>query len=224
MVSDDVIPVVKSFCQCLEDDKRHRFLSWEHCYDYFGQDEIDADKACLHMAFYLASWGMYRGSSFLLWKDYLIHKEVVERLLKNRHLRKVSADYSDSDIRELVELCSWVRDWYKDNAGKINGEEREANATDTLVTKIILGALGCVPAYDRFFIDGLQKNRIGPLRPSHAGIKALTNFYRNHQDQFDSLQAEIKTVGGKNYPAMKLVDMYFWQIGFLQDQQIKASQ
>ncbi|MEQ1525671.1 MAG: hypothetical protein ABL911_02860 [Gallionella sp.] len=215
---------VGEFYQSLKDDKHHRYLSWEHCYDYFGQDDVDLDKACLHMAFYLASWGMYRGSSFLLWKDYLIHKEVVIQLLENKHLRKINADYSDSDIGEIIELCNWVRGWYKDNLGKINGKEKAAIASDTLVTKIVLGALGCVPAYDRYFIDGLREGGFSPLRPSLDGIKTLVNFYTNHRNQFDSLQAKIKTVGGTPYPAMKLVDMYFWQIGFEQDSKAEVTQ
>ncbi|MDD5056229.1 MAG: hypothetical protein PHQ60_00055 [Sideroxydans sp.] len=216
VLQSDVVDIVGAFRNCVEQDKHHRFLSWEHCYDYFGKDEIDSDKACLHMAFYLASWGMYRGSSFLLWKDYLIHKEVVNQLLKKRHLRKVSADYSVTEISEIVELSRWIKDWYRNNSGKINGEVREANATDTLVTKIILGALGCVPAYDRYFIDGLHERGIRPHKPSQDGISELVNFYNDHRAQFDSLQ-ENKTVGENTYPAMKLVDMYFWQIGFERD-------
>jgi len=220
----DVAAKVNEFYLRLADDKHHRYMSWEHCYDYFGQDVNDLDKACLHMAFYLASWGMYRGSSFLLWKDYLIHKEVVERLLEKKHLRKINADYSDSDISEIIELCDWVRGWYKGNVGEINGKEKEINVSDTLTTKIILGALGCVPAYDRYFIDGLREGGISPFRPSQDGIKVLVNFYRDHRDHFDRLQAKIKTAGGLPYPAMKLVDMYFWQIGFEQDRKEKATQ
>ena len=211
----DVAVKVNEFYLRLADDKRHRYMSWEHYYDYFGQDEVDVDKACLHMAFYLASWGMYRGSSFLLWKDYLIHKEVVQRLLENKHLRlrKGQADYSGSDISEIIELCRWIKGWYKNNTGKINGEVREANATPTLVTKIVLGALGCIPAYDRYFIDGLRSEKIDPLIPNQKSIKALVDFYISHRGQFDSLQMKIKTIGGRPYPAMKLIDMYFWQIG-----------
>ena len=43
-------------------------------------DEPRIDEAALQLGFYLASWGMYRGSSFLLRRTYTVHEEVVERL------------------------------------------------------------------------------------------------------------------------------------------------
>ncbi len=67
-----------------------RELSWIHCYYSFYQafqtpekSEELYDNLALHLAFYLASWGMYRGSSFLLDYDYLIHMGVVKELLKD---------------------------------------------------------------------------------------------------------------------------------------------
>ena len=39
----------------------------------------------LHLAFYLASWGMCRGSSFLLQKDYKVLVPVVEEVLKSEY-------------------------------------------------------------------------------------------------------------------------------------------
>ena len=35
------------------DDKNNRYLSWEHCYNYFNEPDIDVDKACLHFVFIL---------------------------------------------------------------------------------------------------------------------------------------------------------------------------
>lgn len=43
------------------------------------------DYLSLQLAFYLASWGMYRGSSFLLQKDYKIYIPVVEEVLKSKY-------------------------------------------------------------------------------------------------------------------------------------------
>ena len=62
-------------------DSNHRYLSWEYCHAAFKQyrknrDEAAVDYLCLHLAWYLASWGMLR-NSFLMQKDYKIHASVV---------------------------------------------------------------------------------------------------------------------------------------------------
>ena len=197
------------------DDKNHRYLSWEHCYNYFNEPDIDVDKACLHLAFYLASLGMYRGSSFLLWKDYLIHKEVVEKIISVRKNFQ-STDFNniaDDDLTKILTLCDFIGNWYKDNSGKINGEVRITEPSSILISKIILGTLGCLPAYDRFFLSGLEEHNISPKKISIEGLKELIKFYKNNKAEFDSLQTKV-LIGDKPYPVMKLIDMYFWQIGF----------
>ena len=57
-----------------------RYSSFDYCFNYFqsfkkrnaikdlGKKE-NLQQACFHMGFYLASWGMLRGSSFLLEKS-----------------------------------------------------------------------------------------------------------------------------------------------------------
>ena len=84
---DTVDLIIKSsteFYNDLKVDENGRYRSWEHCYSHFikarGSQEIDYDYLSLQLAFYLASWGMYRGSSFLLQKDYKVHIPVVEEL------------------------------------------------------------------------------------------------------------------------------------------------
>ena len=85
---DTVDLIIKSsteFYNDLKVDENGRYRSWEHCYSHFikarGSQEIDNDYLSLQLAFYLASWGMYRGSSFLLQKDYKVHIPVVKELL-----------------------------------------------------------------------------------------------------------------------------------------------
>lgn len=80
------------FYNDLKDDENGRYRSWEHCYSHFINvreakdiNDINIDYLSLQLAFYLASWGMYRGSSFLLQKDYRIHIPVVKELLRNKY-------------------------------------------------------------------------------------------------------------------------------------------
>ena len=215
---DDISNKILMFHTQLESDVNHRNKSWEHCYNYFTGNEIDVDIACLHMSFYLASWGMYRGSSFLLQKDYLIHKEVVEHILKNKHLQKINyQDLEKTHIEELFILINWIKDWYQNNIKSINGVTRKINVTDTLTTKIILGTLGCVPAYDRYFIDGLRAKGLSYSGLKPINFRPVVRFYLENKPSIDYVNIKILETSGVNYPPMKLVDMYFWQLGFEAD-------
>lgn len=206
---------ILSFHHQLQSDNNHRYKSWEHCFKYFSQGKLDKDIACLHLAFYLASWGMYRGSSFLLWKDYLVHREVVQHLLSSQHLRSI--DFSKqchAEIDEIFKLSSWIKDWYQQNVSHVNGKAKKIHVTDTLVTKILLGTLGCIPAYDRYFIEGLRAKGLSHSKLSKTNFLSVVGFYKDNRDDFESIQQSINRTSGTYYPTMKLVDMYFWQIGF----------
>ena len=207
---------IENFYNQVKNDSNHRFKSWEHCYSYFSRnkDKINIEEACLHLSFYLASWGMYRGSSFLLWKDYLIHKEVVEKILIHKNLQNINyleIDPRDEKVLEVFDLIEWIQNWYPNKIETINGISKRINVTDTLVTKILLGTLGCVPAYDKYFKDGLKKQSINPKLSMKNYLKLIT-FYQNNKNEFNSILIGINNE--LKYPVMKLIDMYFWQIGF----------
>ncbi len=216
-MDSDIYDKVTNFYSLLLADKNHRYKSWEHCYSYFMDDSLskNIDTSCLHLSFYLASWGMYRGSSFLLWKDYRIHKAVVEKVLKNRKFQQLDfSSIEDADLDKIIDLTKWIKGWYKENIKTVNGERKSVNVTDTLVTKIMLGTLGCIPAYDRYFIDGMRKSGISYSKLSKQNLKAVIKYYKKHEAEFIKAQKSIREKSGVHYPAMKLVDMYFWEIGF----------
>lgn len=171
----------------------HRFLSWEHCYVAFGNPENSVDYLALHLAFYLASWGMYRGSTTLLKKDYKVHYKVVD-LIKPLVLKRESI----KDLAEIQKLMVQISQKY---------EEVGIKASKTLQTKVLLGTLGCFPALDRFFVNGwkLEFNSI----PTDEDI---FSFAANKMNDIEDFQKIIN----RNivYPPMKIVDMYFWQRGY----------
>jgi hypothetical protein len=86
---DLIINSAIGFYNDLREDENGRYRSWEHCYSHFykarGNKTADIDDLSLQLAFYLASWGMYRGSSFLLQKDYKVHIPVVKESLKEKY-------------------------------------------------------------------------------------------------------------------------------------------
>jgi hypothetical protein len=201
-------------------NEHHRYRSWEHCYRYFHSAsresiEADRDQAALRLGFYLASWGMYRGSSFLLQYAYTIHRGVIDRLLVPTLAvlwdRDFGAGEGDEElIPVILEAVRAIREAYK----PFVTETQPGQPTHTLVTKILLGTLGCMPACDRFFVDGLKRSGLAYSRGNGKFIEGLLRFTKEHVRELREEQDRIEFAGGLRYPLMKLVDMYFWQIGF----------
>jgi hypothetical protein len=85
-------------------------------------------------------------------------------------------------------------------------------ASDTLVTEVLLGTLGCISACDRFFIDDLKA---AGLKYSYLNVSFISRLLGFTQDNLPALRAEqfrIELRTGVRYPLMKLVDMHFWQL------------
>jgi hypothetical protein len=97
--------------------------------------------------------------------------------------------------------------------GKIKNIEGVHNVTDTLITKIMMGTFGCVPAYDRFFFDGTKKFGIATGTFNEKSITDISRFYIKNEDKLEECRTEISKYGIE-YPQMKIVDMCFWQIGY----------
>ncbi len=199
--------------------EHHRYRSWEHCYTYFqeqGQAGIlrDRDTAALHLGFYLASWGMYRGSSFLLQRDYKVHGHVVDVLADPEYAGLWGRDFGSSPddsrlVASVMKLVSAIRGAY----GPFVPAVGSAQPTDTLVTKIILGTLGLVPACDRYFIEGLKVAGYQYSYVNEAFLRRMVGFCSANLEDLHTEQEAIATKAGTHYPLMKLVDMYFWQLG-----------
>jgi len=210
------------FYKQLLNDPNHRYRSWEHCYSHFQQHhssnrEEDLDTTTLHLAFYLASWGMYRGSSQLLQKDYRVHTPIVRELSDSKYiclwqLNFDSLNAQGSEVELLFQLVKKLRQIYT---------EVHVTPTDTLITKVLLGTFCCTPAYDQFFIDGVKTWRClqderEPRFPAKFGRNSyhgLLEFYRQNKKSIQEAQAVIAQ-HGIAYPVMKLVDMYFWNLGY----------
>ena len=87
------------------------------------------------------------------------------------------------------------------------------NLSETLITKILMGTLGCVPAYDIYFVTGIRSKKIASGTYNIKSILQLVDFYEKNIEQLDSVQKNFN-VADMLYPQMKILDMGFWQIGF----------
>ena len=221
-MANDIKSRVLDFYNRLARDSNHRYRSWEHCFEYFRQHKAfntpeHIDRASLHLAFYLASWGMYRGSSFLLWKDYTIHRYAVSLLSEPEYepLWDLDLDHVDSAaIGQILSLSHALREVYRRHITEVDGKPKMITPSDTLITKILLGTVGCTAACDRLFILGFRHSGLPFSRFDKTFLCTLVDFYKRNSGDFKQVQDAMAQQGSIRYPMMKLLDMYFWNIGF----------
>ena len=99
---------------------------------------------------------------------------------------------------------------------QVAGCQRNGSVSPVLITTILMGTLGCVPAYDRFFIDGIKKHKVTTQEYSLKSVLRLAKFYEEHNDRLEEARRGMRTED-LTYPQMKLLDMGFWQVGFEKD-------
>jgi hypothetical protein len=191
-------------------DPSARYTSFDYCFNHFQQyrAEVKAwgaptgmEVSCLQLGFYLASWGMLRGSAELLQRSArhlvpLVHAIAdVPESVWDLDLDRYDADGIDLVYRTAVD----VRDAL-----------RPLQASDTLVTKVMLGVFGCVPAFDTYFKKGFGVSTFGK-----GSLRLVGEFYRANAAQIDRLrQPTLDFTTGRPttrlYTQAKVVDMIFF--------------
>jgi len=207
-----------------------RDRSWEHCYEYFHENNPDAIRkdgrqAALQLGFYLASWGMYVRKSFLLQYAYTIHEGIIDVVLDSKFSqlwdREFGSRSADVKLGSLIfELCQNIEKVYYERFAK----PLNKNVSPTVTTKVIIGTIGCFPAWDTYFDAGYRHCGFHP--PSRLTVKFIEEvlqFCFDHVGDFRGEQTKIAEeqdlpASLQPYPLMKLVDMYFHEIGVELDQ------
>lgn len=153
--------------------------------------------SCLHLAAYLASWGMYRGSSHLLQRSIRYYVGLIEVLQDHVGLFDIDiSDYGKPDNRKSVVNCfNSIWDCLE-------------IPTQTLVTKIMLGVFGCVPALDIYV-----KKTLGIKTINESALNSIFKFYENNSREIDSFTVyTLNFADGEDtkikYKQAKIIDMY----------------
>ena len=218
---DELIDAAQTFYDDARADENGRSRSWEHCYRVFRDARTDPSPDCdylsLHLAFYLASWGMYRGSCFLLQKDYKVLSPVVEKVLKPEYdclFGLACTDVRNSDVWEQLEkLSDYIAAHFRPIRDEVAGRAVASQVSPVLITKILMGTLGCVPAYDRFFEEGARHLGLKEKNYKKNSLLELADIYEEHNDRLEDARRGMRT-DDLIYPQMKVLDMGFWQIVF----------
>lgn len=132
-----------------------RLRAWEFIYAYTRVkntkvlvNEKNIEKTALHLGLYLAQWGMFRGSSQLIDQNLNYFKwmakfffETIPTKFPNFYSHRFE-DFADDDFcKEFDEVIKFIR-----------SEKLMLNPSDTLISKILLGIWGEIPALDSFFV------------------------------------------------------------------------
>ena len=221
---DELIDGAQTFYEEARANENGRSRSWEHCYRVFRDARTDLSPDCdylsLHLAFFLASWGMYRGSSFLLQKDYKVLVPIVEKILKPEYdclFGVACVGLRDSEVQKrLKKLRDDIAAHFWPIRNEVAGREVKSQVSPVRITKILMGTLGCVPAYDRFFEEGARYFGLEKKTYHEDSLLELADFYEAHNDRLEEARRGMRTED-LVYPQMKLLDMGFWQIGFEKD-------
>lgn len=211
MKRTDIEAVVENFKS--KSGPYDRYTSFDYCYNYFRQTSDlnqDIQKSCLTLGFYLASWGMFRGSSFLLQQSAKQFYPTIKYINSlDKSVWSIDVDqYSDGNIQTIIRI-------YKDIKKNLIQKD---NTDLTLITKVLLGVFGFIPAFDSYFCDSfrmISEGSCGFRRVNEKSMNFIRNFYNTNQDVIDKLSSETFTTdfhtGEKtqiNYPKAKIIDMY----------------
>ena len=191
-----------------------RYASFDYCFNYFQAFDDDGrtpalaeprqmEVSCLQLGFYLASWGMFRGRAALL-QNSVKSLEPAVRVVASAPdavWRADADDYSPSIQAALFKV-------YRELGASLPG-----GRSQTLVTKTMLGAFGCVPAFDRYFRDSFATATFGPK--SLAGLEA---YYQANAEAINAHRvATIDFATGddtdRHYTRAKVIDMVFFTKG-----------
>ena len=163
---------------------------------------------------------MYRGSCFILQKDYKVHAPIVEEILKPEYdclFGLACADVRNDDVwKQLKKLYDKIAAHFDPIREKVAGRKVTTPVSPVLITKILMGTLGCVPAYDRFFEEGAKYLGLEKKSYNEDSLLELADFYEEHNDRLEEARRGMRT-DDLTYPQMKLLDMGLWQVGFEKD-------
>jgi hypothetical protein len=195
-----------------------RYASFDYCFNYFRarREEgritdlaqgVELQMACLQLGFYLASWGMYRGSTELL-KRSLRHLEQPVAVIASspREVWDCDAnDYSDEVCTLLLRVGARLRSVLP-------------GATDTLVTKVMLGVFGCIPALDDNFVTGFRRAGYPISGFNRPVLKRIERFYDENakvieRHRVPTLDFETGSDTRRVYSRAKVIDMIFFVEG-----------
>lgn len=223
-------------------DEHSRYRSYDHIHCVYLKNRQDnssttLDYVALHLFAFLGSWGMLCRGAFLLQKDYRFLIPVVEILNKPKYDDLCDIDLTDENLDKawykttVTELIHELKEYFtsqscykikkdKNSNAANNVSDPVNNVHDTVIGKILLATLGCIPAYDRYVVAGMKAEGLcGTL--GKKSLPGLVDYSRVHSSILrkimTSVNVDVQRESGCStlvYPVAKILDMIFWEYGY----------
>jgi hypothetical protein len=223
----DFNKLVSKYHLQIEEGKYPRLMGWEFLWDWVQSrrswNSLASKGAkrttALHLGFYLANWGMLRGSSGLLNVNLEFFEDLVEMLFAGRAIPTVFWDMKLEDFAPDAASHGRACDYFDKAISAMTKFSEEVSWTGTLISKVLLGLWGQCPALDTYFSVGLKayldshshlhvRSRLFPTSRTLSDIAKVVEYngwssstYRTRRGRFA-------------YPIGKIVDMAFFQYGY----------
>ena len=218
-IPGEIETYIDNFLSIYSLDANARVLSYEHIRKIFLEHRNDPSKReliTLHLYSYLASWGMLR-NSFLLHKDYLFSKPVVDILCDDKYDALLNINWfeglSNDNINLILDLSTNIKSYYLGKTyfdSKKNEYLEIKGVSDTLVSKIILGTFGCLIAYDNYAKSALSKLNI----IQSINFKSINQLNNIIVSNYTCIRNILNKFDNTIYTPMKILDMYLFEKGY----------
>lgn len=197
-------------------NKNQRMASFDFCYNYFHFNRgclsgNNLERSCMELWGYLASFGMIKGKCGLLLRNSPASLSDLIEYLDDGDCEKLweidTPNYNSTTIGILV-------DTYNEISKKIRAIE--VTPTLTLVTKIMMGIWGCVPAFDRNFKKWIINDLNSDCHLKES-LEKISTFYNDHKTTFKNILINTIDIYGNEtsyiYSQARLIDMFGFTIG-----------
>lgn len=216
--------IVRSFLRpdSTSSPSRRRERSWDLCYDHFQNHPHPAEAmelSSLHLGYYLASWGMLRGSTFLFQNTNALHyRGVIDVIQKhNESMRGWDVpDYLQEGQYEQYDAA-----WSDLKQALLP----EGGAALTLVSKVMVGVWGCIPSFDTYFLQTFQ-GRLSTTpaekrawrNAGHDSLRMMTEIWQAHQEEIERVRTSYQVLSSatgqptpRHLTRAKVLDIYGFQ-------------
>ena len=212
---------VQGYFNCVAEEEncckyRTEEEAWVNCYREFNKNskssEEDLAKSLDH---YLRAWGMYRNS--FINNNPRVHLSVIRILCNGNYwdLKGINCSGVIANKDKIKNLINVVSVEYIKQRSIVKHNKIDSPISPILVSKVLLGTLGCVPAYDSNFTKGLEACGIRPKTFGINSVVAVAEAFMDYESELVSLGMDNEYAGTEffSYPCMKIIDSGLWYIG-----------